>query len=226
MMKPLLVFLSLGIALWLSVSPQRSYTPPKVTSAGDAYIPYQFVEDGLFVLDLSISDQGKIQRIDALRNPGSMVGAAETSVATWKFRAASEGAKATCSRLTAVFVYRPPNYGSAGAVPPKHFSPVIPPDRSDREQKSDYIPVGILSFDYPEYPIKSVAWGSVVVQVTVSDSADVTDVEFLHTMAGFDGLVRQALTKWRFQPATIDGTPVTAKIVIAFVFQIPPNTTF
>lgn len=202
---------------------QKTYEPPEAISAGDAYIPYQFVEDGLFVLDITLSHEGTIEQIDALRNPGSMIGAAKTSVSSWKFRAASEGGKTTSSRLTAVFVYRPPNHGNAGAVPPKKFAPVIPPRQSNQQQKGDYIPVGILSFEYPEYPIKSVAWGSAVVQVTVNDSGKIGEVEFLHRMAGFDGAVRQALGKWQFQPASINGTPVAAKVVIAFIFQIPSS---
>lgn len=192
-------------------------------SAGDAYIPYQIVTDGLFVLDVGLNDDGGIQSIDALRNPGSMLDAAKTSVRGWKFRPASRDGKPVPSRLTAAFVYRPANYGNAGAVPPKNFVPVIPPDQSSTEERSEYVPAGILSFDYPDYPANSVAWGSVVVQVTVNGAGDVTDVKFLHSMANFNNLGLNALKKWRFRAAIFKGKPVTAKVVIAFVFQTPSS---
>ena len=52
---------------------EQNYVTPEVTSTSDAYIQYQIVTDGLFVLDVDLSDEGEIQRIAALRDPGSML---------------------------------------------------------------------------------------------------------------------------------------------------------
>jgi Gram-negative bacterial TonB protein C-terminal len=200
---------------------QETYKSPQVASAGDTYVPYQVVLDGLFVLDVSIDAEGTIQGIDALRDPGSMLGAAKTSVRQWKFRpawkfqkASREGTSAP-SRMTVSFLYRPPNYGNAAAVPPKQFSSVVPTEHDN------YAPVGVLSFAYPAYPVNSVAWGSVVVQLTVDSSGEVKGVDFLHGMDVFNSFVSDALKQWRFQAATFNGKPITSKTVIAFVFQPP-----
>ena len=223
-MKLSLAFgLFLLIGLPRSTAAQQIYKTAEVTSASDAYVPYQVVVDGLFVLDVSLDEDGSVQGIDALRNPGAMIGAAKTSVRGWKFQPASKDGKSMPSRMTVSFVYRPPNYGNAGAAPPKDFSSVLPPDHSDSSEGGNYIPVGILSFAYPEYPVNGVAWGSVVVQLTVDGSGDVTDVNFLHRMAGFDRLVTDALKKWQFQAATFNGKPITSQTVIAFVFQSPSS---
>jgi TonB family protein len=152
-----------------------------------------------------------------------MLGAAKNSVRTWKFQPASEGGKPRASRLTVAFLYRPANYGNAGAVPPKDFAPVIPPAQSD-DGSDDYVPVGILSFAYADYPVNSVIWGSVVVQATVDAAGDVKDVTLLHGMANFDSFAKEALKKWRFRAATLHGKPVPSKIVIAFIFQSPYNS--
>jgi TonB family protein len=221
MKKSLLVTLFSVICLWPLTLAQQTYEPPEVTSAGDAHVPYQVVMDGLFVLDVGLSDEGEIRRIEALRDPGSMLGAAKTSVRAWKFQPASENGKPRASRLTVAFLYRPANRGNAVAVPPKDFVPVIPSDQSD---DGDYVPVGISSFAYADYPVNSVAWGSVVVQVSVNTAGDVKDVNFLHRMASFDNLVLDALKKWKFHAAILRGKPVTSKTVIAFVFQPPPST--
>jgi TonB family protein len=209
---PFVVLFS-AICFWPSTFAQRTYTPPEVTSAGDAYTPYNVVFDGLFVLDIGLSDEGEIQRIEALRDPGAMLGAAKNSVRTWKFQPRA-------SRLTVAFVYRPANDGNAGAVPPKDFAPVIPPARSD-DGSDDYVPVGILTFAYPDYPVNSVIWGSVVVQATVDSAGDVKDVTLLHALANFDSFAQEALKQWRFRAATVHGKPVPSKIVIAFIFQSP-----
>lgn len=208
------------ICLWPAASAQQTYTPPDVISAGDAYAQYQIFTDGLFVLDVRLSDEGAIQQIEALRNLGSMLGAAKTSVRGWKFQPASEDGKPKASRLTVAFLYRPTRYFTVRPVPPRDFVPVIPSVQSD--DRSEYVPVGILSFAYPEYPVDSVAWGSVVVQVTVDTVGDVKDVNLLHTMATFDGLALDALKKWRFRAATVRGKPVISKILIAFIFHTPP----
>jgi hypothetical protein len=120
-----------SICFWPTTFAQQSYTPPELTSAGDAYTLYNVVFDGLFVLDVGLSDEGGIRRIEALRDSGSMLGAAKTSVHSWKFQPASEGSKSRASRLSVAFGYRPANYGAAGAVPPKDFTPVIPSGLSD-----------------------------------------------------------------------------------------------
>jgi len=205
---------------WPCAFAQQAYSPPEVTSAGDAYTSYNIVFDGLFVLDIGIGDDGSIQRIESLRNPGSMLGAAKTSVQSWKFQPASNGGKPRASRLTVAFVYRPANYATFGAVPPKDFTPVIPSAPSDNGSEG-YAPVGILSFAYPDYPINSVVWGSVVLQVTVDSAGGVKDVGVLHGMVTFNRFAQEALKNWRFRAATLHGRPVTSKIVVAFIFQPP-----
>src|SRR6266481_1586265 len=216
---PVIGFLLLVLA-WPNAA-QETYNSPEVASAGDTYVTYQVVLDGLFVLDVSLDADGAVQGIDALRNPGSMLGAAKTSVRQWKFRpawkfqpASREGRKAP-SRMTVSFLYRPPSYGNAAAVPPKQFSPVLPTEHDN------YVPVGVLSFAYPAYPVNSVAWGSVVVQLTVDNSGEVKGVDFLRGMEVFNAFVSEALKQWRFQAATLNGKPITSKTVIAFAFQPP-----
>jgi TonB family protein len=222
MRKVPLVMLSCIIWSWPFTFAQQTYTPPEVNSAGDAYTSYNIVFDELFVLDIGLNDEGDIRQIGALRNPGSMLGAAKTTVHSWKFQPASEGSKPRASRLIVAFVYLPANYGTAGAVPSKNFAPVIPPAQSD-DSSDDYVPVGILSFTYPDYPINSVVWGSVLVQATVDSAGDVKDVNLLHGMANFNSFAREALKRWRFRAGTLRGRPVTSKIVVAFIFQ-PPHS--
>jgi TonB family protein len=217
-----LVMLLSIICFWPITLAQQTYTPPEVTSAGDAYTSYNVVFDGLLVLDIGLSDEGDIRRVEALRDPGSMLGAAKTSVHTWKFQPASEGGKPRASRLSVAFVYRPANYPTFGAVPPKDFTPVIPPAPPD-DDSGDYVPVGILSFAYPDYPVNSVVWGSVLVQATVDSAGEVKDVKLLHGMANFDSFAQEALKKWCFRAGTVRGKPTTSKVVIAFIFQ-PPHS--
>jgi len=224
MRKPLLVMLlSSTICFWPFSLAQQTYTPLEVTEAGDAYTSYNIAFDGLFILDIGVNDTGKIERIETVRNPGSMPGTVKTFVHNWKFQPASEGSKARASRLTVAFVFRPANYASFGAVPLKDFKPVIP-SAWPGEGSDEYIPVGILSFAYPDYPINSVGWGSVLVRATVDSAGEIKDVNVLHGMPNFNSFAQEALKKWRFRAGTLRGEPVTSKIVIAFIFQSPHSS--
>jgi len=208
---------------WPCAFALQTYSPPEVTSAGDAYEPYNVILDGLFVLDVSIGDDGSVQGIEALRNPGAMLGDVKSAIQNWKFQPALEGRKSKASRMTVAFVYRPTNYLGFGAAPVKDFTPVIPSAPSDDGSEASS-PVGILSFAYADYPINSVASGSVLLQATVDSAGDAKSVKILHGMDGFDGFAQSALKNWRFSAASLHGKPVTAKVVVAFIFQSPPSS--
>ena len=201
---------------------QEAYKAPVVTSAGDVYTPYNVVLDGLFVLNVGIGDDGSISKIESLRNPGAMMGAVEAAVRTWKFQAALTRGKARASRMTVAFVYRPGTLPTFGAAPTEGFTPVIPAAHADDAGK-DYVPVGILAFAYPEYPVNSVASGSVVLQASVDGEGNVTNIDVLHGMANFNRFAQGALKNWRFQAASVSGKPAPSNIVVAFIFQAPPS---
>src|SRR5260221_10033094 len=109
MKKAFAILLLIGLS-W-PVSAQPTYKPAKVAEAGDAYVPFQVMIDGFFVFDVLLNDDGTVERVDALRNPGAMPGAAKTSISSWKFQPASKDKEPAASRMTVSFVYRPPNYG-------------------------------------------------------------------------------------------------------------------
>lgn len=201
-----------------SAARAQAYQPAEVVSAGDVYVPYAFVADGFFVLEARVDADGTLERIDALRDPGAMPGAAKDRMREWKFRPGREGGKAIASRITVSFLYPPTSYSTAAQ--PLDYAPVLP---SDKQESRGYKPVGILAFAYPAYPVNSVAWGSVVIEVTVDGSGAVKGVEFLHRMGVFDPFALEALKKWRFRAATFNGRPIEAKTVIAFTFQPPPS---
>jgi hypothetical protein len=212
----------LGVLTWLAFTglAQISFKPPEVTSVTEAYLPYQMVIDGFVVLDVSLDAEGGVSGTTALRDPGAMVPAAVASVRKWGFRPATGGSGPLPSEMTVVFVYRPPYNGPAQAMPPKDFKPVLPEPRADSAE-ADYIPPGIVSVAYPDYPVNSVAWGSVIIHVTVSPAGKAEATEVLRGMAPFTALAVNALGKWQFQAATLRSKPVPSKLAVAFVFQTP-----
>jgi Gram-negative bacterial TonB protein C-terminal len=202
----------------VAASAHTFFRSPQVASVTDAYLPYEVIFDGFIVLNVSLDKQGEIVGTEALRNPGAMVPAAIASVRTWKIRPGELESTVIPSEMTAVFVYRPRNNGPAVALLRKDFKPVLAHRSPHGDGAIDYVPVGIVSFAYPDYPVNSAAWGSVVVQVTAG-KAD--GIEILRGMEPFNDLAIHALRNWRFQAATVNGKAVSAKLPIASIFQTP-----
>jgi TonB family protein len=201
---------------------QAVFKAPHVTSVTDAYVPYEIVFDGFVVLDVSLDERGEVIGTEAIRDPGAIVPAAVTSVQTWKVKPAILGTSAIPSEMTAVFVYRPRPNGPAEALPPKDFKPVLAHPHAD--QTKDYVPAGVVSFTYPDYPANTVAWGSVIVQVTVNSEGRIESTEVLRGTAPFTELAVDALRNWRFQAATLHGKPISSQLPIAFIFQTPVSS--
>lgn len=118
--------------------------PASVRSATDAYLQYLVILDGFVVLHVSLNSKGDVTDIHVLRDPGSMVPAAMSSVKTWRFEPAVEAVKSVDSEMTVVFVYRPADYGGSKATLPKPFTAVRPPENSEGSS-----PAGILSVSLP-----------------------------------------------------------------------------
>jgi iron complex outermembrane receptor protein len=73
------------------------------------------------------------------------------------------------------------------------------------------------------YPQGSTEHASVLTLVTVDASGAVTGAEVVESGgAAFDAAALEAVKRWKFAPATRDGTPIPARIRIPFRFEPPP----
>src|SRR5579872_934417 len=174
------------------------------------YTTNQIVPDAFVVLHLCLNSKGSIKKVDVLRDPVSMAKIATSSVGHWKFRPASEGGEAVASQVPVVSVSRPANTSSLGlphALEPMNLKPVVTEQDCASKTTSD-VPAGILATAYPDYPVNSIARGSVVIQVTVDAAGKMKKTEVLHPMASFTQFAFDALKSWRFRPAVFRGEPV------------------
>jgi iron complex outermembrane receptor protein len=73
------------------------------------------------------------------------------------------------------------------------------------------------------YPAGATEKASVVTLVTVDAAGQVTAAEVVESGGpAFDAASLEAVKRWRFSPATRDGTPIPARIRIPFRFEPPP----
>lgn len=104
--------------------------------------------------------------------------------------------------LAALFV----SYGSA------HGSP---------QPSVQYGPPSVASTVDALYPPLSVAWGTVTLEVNVDSNGNVAGVRVVHGIASLTESAETSVRQWKFQPATVNGKPVSSKVTTAFTFVQP-----
>ncbi len=189
----------------------RSFTPAGVSSASDVQYPLDTTADGIIVFSVSLNARGTITNINTLADTPPLTAVARSSLQSWKFSPASLRGTPEPSKMMVAFVFR----HAVKIWNPPAFNPVF----ASTEQ-SGYMPPGIFSATYAEYPPSTVAAGATVVQVTVGADGAVGNVKIVRPMSGgFVPLAVRAARNWQFQPAVRNGTPVTSNVAIAFVFS-------
>jgi TonB family protein len=72
------------------------------------------------------------------------------------------------------------------------------------------------------YPVHSVASGTVVLELTLDETGEITEVRVVHGIPSLTEPAERSARKWKFHPAQFEGKPVQSKIAIAFSF-VPPT---
>ena len=198
---------------------QAPFRPAEVKSARDIPYPIQSIADGVVILDVSLDGTGAIAGSTVLRDIPSLTSPAISSIQSWKFSPASRQGKPEQAVIRIAVVFRPRSYLAAGPA----FNSVLSEGNSHRADQN-FIPPGIISVSYPQYPINAAVPGTVVIQVTVGKSSAIQHLKVVRDLPPFTQFVLSAVNKWRFQPATLDGKPTTSSLAIAFVFApLPPS---
>ena len=82
-------------------------------------------------------------------------------------------------------------------------------------------PATVESSAEPVYPLMAMGAGTVVFEVSVDAEGDVQDVKFIKKSKAFDSPALEAIKKWKFKPALLDGKPVPSVVPVAFSFGWP-----
>jgi len=198
---------------------QTSFKPPEIISATDIPYPIQSIADGVVVIDASLDDKGAITGTTVVRDVPSLTSPAISAIRTWNFSPAIRHGRPEPSTLRVAVAFRPRSYFAADPS----FTPVFSAAGPNHVNQG-YVPPGIVSVLYPQYPINAAAPGTVVIQVTVGKSSAIQHLKVARDLPPFTQLALSATNKWRFQAATLDGRPIASNLAIAFVFPpLPAN---
>ena len=82
-------------------------------------------------------------------------------------------------------------------------------------------PAQVLSTTDVVYPLTSVAFGSVALEVTVGENGEAEDIKVMRDIPSLTREAKRAVEKWTFSPAKLDGKPIRSTITVVVVFNKP-----
>ena len=218
----------IGITAWLALSiclpagtplsaPHKTpqFISPGVVRASDIQYPVNSMAAGAVSLLLSVDSSGKIQNIRILREFPSLTTSVENAVQTWTLTPAILNGRTVSSELpvTAIFNIFNPAGGAA------YQSLVLAPPNAIPVEDSQFAPPQINTASFAKYPADSVSVGTVVLDVTVSKTGNLLNIQVIRGVPTLTEQAIIAVKTWGFIAATIQGQPTDAQMVIAFVFQ-------
>jgi len=186
-----------------------------ITSASNIAYPVNTLASGAVSLLLSLDSSANIQNVQVLRDSPPLTSSVQDAVQLWTFTPASLQGIPVASEIsvTAIFNIFNPAGGAAAQ------SLVLAPSQSIYPDASQFMPPQITSASYANYPANSVAQGTVVLDVTVGVAGQPKQSRVVYGAPPLSQQATNAVKTWQFNAATFKGQPVSAHIIIAFVFQ-------
>jgi len=90
------------------------------------------------------------------------------------------------------------------------------------QKQPEFEPPQILTAADVVYPITSVSWGTVVLEVSIDAHGNVASVKVIRGIPSLTETALAAVKRWKFRPAKFNGHPIPSKLPVAFAF-VPPN---
>jgi TonB family protein len=188
----------------------------EVVSATDIPYPVGSIAVGTVVLELVVSEKGKVEDVQPIREIESLTEVAVDSVKSWQFHPASSEGKPVRSRTAFAVTFNPAAIPAANVPLP----PLSQKEHSDSDASQPQ-PVRVVAVAFPQYPVDSIASGTVVLRVGVDEMGKVENIVVVRRIASLTSPAIRAVKEWKFKPAEFDGKPLRSSITLAFVLRPP-----
>jgi TonB family protein len=194
------------------------FVSPDVVTAGEILYPPDSIASGIVTLSINLDEAGQIQNVQVLRDIPSLTEPAVTAVKSWTFAPGKLEGKPVASSLNVSVVFNPGNLQT-------HDLTLTPLQPTPPPNPSGYLPPEIAAASYANYPINSVAIGTVVLDATIGKSGEIKKLFPIRAVPSLTSAAISAVKKWTINAATYHGKAITSKLIIAFVFRPPTATT-
>jgi len=199
-----------NLLLLVLLSP--AFAPPHLKQVTPIQSPFNVIAPTWVIGDLAVGIDGRVYLPLILKGSEPLRSVALSSASEWLFEPArAEGAVE--SHVAAVFLFRPRNVFSSSS-----------PDLSGIKAIGPDAPPIPISVSDPGYPPMSVAEGSVVLELQISEKGSITAVRIVSGIPGITKLTEEAVRSWKFNPAKQSGRPVPGTAIVAIAYLRPPAT--
>jgi TonB family protein len=89
-------------------------------------------------------------------------------------------------------------------------------------EESHFQPAKAVSVSDVTIPFRSVASGTVVLDVTISEQGEVRNVQVRRDITSITEEAVRSVRTWKFQPAKLEGNAVTSRMTVAVTFNPAP----
>jgi TonB family protein len=181
--------------------------------------PFRNTEYGTVVLEVHVSEFGKVTNIEVRHGITSLNQAAIRAVQSWRFHPAEFDRKTVTSSIVVAVTFNP--LGPTKADESRF-------ERSyrgvDSELEPTFVPPEVSRAVYPMSPPNISFPADIALQVTVDSTGRTQTVSVLRDVPPFTDRSIQAARNWQFIPAQLDGAAVTSKVILVFVFSPSSKT--
>jgi TonB family protein len=191
------------------------YVPSDVLSASDIQYPMNTLAVGAVSLLLSLDSSGQMQSAQVLRDFPGLTSSVQSAVQKWTFAPAVQKGNPVPSEISVTVIFSIFNPGGGAGSQSLNLAP----PQSTSPDASQFTPPQITQATFADYPANSVLQGTVVLDVTVGKAGQPKQIRVIRDVPTLTQQAISAIKTWSFNPATIQGQPVAAPIIIAFVFQ-------
>jgi len=198
-------------------SGRANYIPPDIASGNYLSYPINSVASGVVVVAVDLDSAGRIKKTEVLRDIPSLTAPLLLAIEKWTFKPAVLRGKAVDSTIVVNILYNPSDYRLGGAKAPvlgKELR-VLAPDAAG------FVPPKIVAAAWAEYPLNSVAQGSVILDARIGPRGHVSQITPVWKNQSLTATSVNAAKAWSFHPATVDGEAIAANTVVGYVFRLP-----
>jgi hypothetical protein len=164
------------------------------------------------VFDALIDSSGKPIDVRVVAGDGPFLEPALSAVRTWSFKPARQDGRPVEARIGIVFQF-PQSF-----VPPQASKERKHEEALDDSDDRSALPVVTIE---PNYPVNSVAQGSVGLYNLVDAEGHVTSTSTLLDVGSLTAPTAAVVRQWHFAPAKLAGIPTESAVIVVETFRRP-----
>jgi TonB family protein len=210
------------LSLPATAGAQGRFAPARYVSGDPPGVLVATVSGGEVFVEMTVTDTGRPGAIAALRASPGFTEYVLATLRGWRFQSAFQMGPGVSgdgvriepgpmqSKVLVACVFRAPVL----------IGPTLGEPSRDVQAAADDVAFPLTTVT-PPYPPMALADASVVVEVTVGITGDVSSAGIVRSVPGFDEAALAAARQWKFRPARIHRLLEETLAYLVFVFRMP-----